>query len=109
MPHDIDRPGPLPKLVRSGCRVFGIRMETERHAGVRTIKVNGSELGFGSFDQRIDLRFLGDVAKKCGAAERRCHRAGGLEINIRDDDLFRASLVKCLTESAADSAASACY
>src|SRR5262245_59362434 len=50
MPHHIDGPGSLPKLVWSRCRVFNPLMKPERDASIRAIKVDGPDLGLRPLD-----------------------------------------------------------
>src|SRR5262245_29543200 len=109
MPHDVHGPCCLPEVIRSRRSIVYARGEPERHACIRAIEIDRSELQFGLFDQRFDVRFLRHIAAERGTGDCLRYTLRALEVAVSNDDCFRAGLMQCLAECAANSARASRY
>src|SRR5262245_51871065 len=109
MAHHVDGTGPFAQFLRPGRRIFHARRKAERDTCIRAIKINRSELGLGLLDQRSDLSFLRHIAQYCSTGDATCYGFGCLQANVRNDNLFCASLMECLAQGASDATAPTCH
>ncbi len=107
MGHNVDRPAPLPRLVRGAAGIHRHRIEAAADARIGAEQFDRAELPFGLLDDVGDLFFLRDIASEGRAINRGSDRPCVGGIHVRNHDLGRTCLVKGLAQRLADAVGAA--